>query len=603
MPYLAGFITPQDYGAAGNGTADDTIPIQNALNAAPLGGLVYLPPGTYGITSPLTIPPQVSLWGSHSSHIDSTTCEIKALAGFSSTNAAMILLVDQTTGGYSVPSNQQGLYYLTLDGSAITGSTTDGVQAQGFVHGVIIQDVQIRSVPNHGIFSVSNGSGFAYSWRGTRLVVQACGGYGYAVGGMTDSTWFDCEALGCQKSGWLLATQPSNSKLVSCRSEFSNFNGFEFSGAWTGGSASGGCTLVDCSTDGNNRNGVFVTATGDSPLSIIGGYYRRDGANGTSGGGNYAGIQVTGGTIPVRIVNPTIFPGIANSGGANSPQIGVAVNSSSANVTIDGGVLHAATTAWSDDGTNTNLCYGANILERVGTEASYTSTTTGLQTARNSIYLGNAATVPAANPSGGALLYTRNGGLITRDPNGGIFPLVAGPETAATTGALAETVPRTQVSASSAFTSGNLLIQSIFLPAGVSVGHIGFGTGTTAGATMTHWWAALLDNTYKQQAHSADQTSGAIAASTWFSLAMATPFVTTYSGTYFLALMVAATTMPTILQSGVTPDAQFWTGTGHPTPVPNGVSSTGLTTPGTDGTTTYTAPSAASAPYYMYAAV
>ena len=383
MPYLAGLITPQDYGAVGNGVADDTLPIQNALNAAPLGGLVYLPPGTYGITSPLMIPPQVALWGSHSSHIDSTTCEIKALAGFASTNAAMILMVDQATGGYSVASNQQGLFFLTLDGSNITGSTTDGVQMQGFVHGVIVQDMQIRSVPNHFVSSVSNGSGFSYSHRFTRVLGNNCGGYGFSAGGMTDTTWIDVESIGSSKSGWLLNAQPSNSVFTNCRSEYSNWNGWEISGTWTGSNTGGGgCQLVGCTTDGNNRNGILITATGDTPLSIIGGYYRRDGANGTAGGGSYAGIQCTGSTIPVEITQPNVLTGLANSGAGQTvpgPQYGFAVNAASSNVVVNGGMLYGNTQAWIDDGSNTNVLRGANVIERVGGQTGYATAFHGLQ--------------------------------------------------------------------------------------------------------------------------------------------------------------------------------------------------------------------------------
>lgn len=52
MPYLAGLITPQDYGALGNGVHDDTVAIQDAINAAQaLGGaIVFFPPGTYMVT-------------------------------------------------------------------------------------------------------------------------------------------------------------------------------------------------------------------------------------------------------------------------------------------------------------------------------------------------------------------------------------------------------------------------------------------------------------------------------------------------------------------------------------------------------------------------
>lgn len=393
-------VTAPPYGAKVDGVTDDTVAIQNALNAAGAGGIVWLPPGVAVVSGPLTIPPQVSLVGAHSSHLDATSGSvIKPSSGFA--GAAVVMVVDQATGGYSVASNQQSVRSLTIDGSNLSGSTIDGILVQGFVHGLILEDLQIRSMPNHGINASSNGSGFAYSWRGTRLVVQASGGYGYAVGGQTDSTWIDCEALGCQKSGFLLAAQASNTKFIGCRSEYSNFNGWEISGTWTGASAAGGPTLIDCSTDGNNRNGILVTATGDSPLSIIGGSFRRDGANGTSGGGNYAAIQCTGSTIPVKIVSPMVFPGVAQTGGANSPQIGFAVNGSSANVSVDGGVLHAATTAWSDDGTNSNIGRGANVLERVGTEASYTSTYTGLQVSRGGLdVVGEALGMPTPRDTG-----------------------------------------------------------------------------------------------------------------------------------------------------------------------------------------------------------
>jgi hypothetical protein len=52
VPYLAGLITPQDYGALGNGVHDDTSAIQQAINAAQVAGgqIVFFPPGTYMVT-------------------------------------------------------------------------------------------------------------------------------------------------------------------------------------------------------------------------------------------------------------------------------------------------------------------------------------------------------------------------------------------------------------------------------------------------------------------------------------------------------------------------------------------------------------------------
>jgi Pectate lyase superfamily protein len=55
MPFLAGFVTPQDYGAVGNGVTDDTAAIQAAINAVNTansgnGGQLFFPPATYAVT-------------------------------------------------------------------------------------------------------------------------------------------------------------------------------------------------------------------------------------------------------------------------------------------------------------------------------------------------------------------------------------------------------------------------------------------------------------------------------------------------------------------------------------------------------------------------
>lgn len=49
------FFNVKDYGAVGDGIADDTIAIQNAINAALNGGTLYFPHGTYITTQPLNL--------------------------------------------------------------------------------------------------------------------------------------------------------------------------------------------------------------------------------------------------------------------------------------------------------------------------------------------------------------------------------------------------------------------------------------------------------------------------------------------------------------------------------------------------------------------
>jgi Pectate lyase superfamily protein len=385
------------FGADPTGTADSTTAINNALTAAPLGGTVYLPAGTYKTTAPLVIPPQVTLLGPGSWHLDTSTCEILPAASFS--GAAIILMYDQSTGGYSVASSSQAIKQLIINGSALGGSV-DGIQSQGYVHGVIIQDVQIYKAPAHGIACVTNGSGVAYSWRGTRVSANTCGTHGFSLS-ITDCTWYDLEAIGCTQNGFNLSGSPANSHFTDCRSEY-NSNGFNLSGAWGTGTGSGGVVFTGCSTDGNVQDGVHLAATGSVPVTFEGLMCRRDGANGTSGGGGYGGVRTVGHTLPTQVNGLSVFPGIAQVGGANSPEYGVAFTSSSANITVgDGAVIYAATTPWYDDGSNSSIGRGANVTERTGTTSSYTTAYNALQvTDTGSTFAGSSYTTNLLLPDG-----------------------------------------------------------------------------------------------------------------------------------------------------------------------------------------------------------
>jgi len=89
----------------------------------------------------------------------------------------------------------------------------------------------------------------------------------------------------------------------------------------------------------------------------------------------------------------------------------------------------------------------------------------------------------------------------------------------------------------------------VYLAAGDVITNIGFTTGGTAGATMTAWWVALYDDssTPALLRQSADQTNTAIGANTNFTLALASTYTVPRTGTYRAAIMVAASTVPTLL--------------------------------------------------------
>ena len=89
----------------------------------------------------------------------------------------------------------------------------------------------------------------------------------------------------------------------------------------------------------------------------------------------------------------------------------------------------------------------------------------------------------------------------------------------------------------------------IKLSAGDVITNVSFCSGATAAGTPTNWWFALYSNaaTPALLAQTADQTSTAWAAFTVMTKALATPQTITVPGIYWAAIMVKATTVPTLL--------------------------------------------------------
>jgi hypothetical protein len=107
--------------------------------------------------------------------------------------------------------------------------------------------------------------------------------------------------------------------------------------------------------------------------------------------------------------------------------------------------------------------------------------------------------------------------------------------------------------------SGTVYVNALYLNQGVTVNNITVYTASGNVATqadITHGWLAFLDDTLTVQAVSADQADAAFCtvAATKYTLAMGAPYVTTYSGLYYLAMgmTVSAGNMPQMI-SGQTP--------------------------------------------------
>lgn len=356
-----------DFGAVGDNVTDSTAAIQAALAAAPMGGIVYLPAGAYRTSAPLTIPPAVTLMGTHSNLMSvvglvDPPCYIKPLASFA--GDAVIKFLDQDLGGYSTISAEHRITSVMIDGDDLA-VTADGIQAKGNIQNVRLEDVTIRKVSGNGIYTGFNAGFFPYSWRCHRVMIDNCGAHGVSVQVMTDITLVDCQAIGNAANGFEI-NNAANSQMIGCRAEWNGNNGYHITGDWATGTGSGGMLIGDCSTDRNGFNGMLIDATGNPPIQVENLHTRRDGRNGGTGGGGYAGLKVDGATVPVLVGMVTCYPGVDDNGTmTNSPQYGARFLGS-AYVAVASGFLHAATAGWSDGGGNTVLRRGLNIAERTG---------------------------------------------------------------------------------------------------------------------------------------------------------------------------------------------------------------------------------------------
>jgi hypothetical protein len=149
-------VSVKDFGATGDGTTDDTISIQAALNAGTYGA-VYFPTGTYKVSSALTINPSTHVFGSGFDAIIKTN---SATANIFNVNGQYVYISDLSfnssvtrTGGYYVDvlpgSNrfriQQFWMYNALSGICVRDTSSTVTIAQGeILNNVAVTGVGIK---------------------------------------------------------------------------------------------------------------------------------------------------------------------------------------------------------------------------------------------------------------------------------------------------------------------------------------------------------------------------------------------------------------------------------------------------------------------------
>jgi hypothetical protein len=371
-------LNVKTFGALGNdGAADDTAAIQAAIDAASFGQNVTIPRGIYRITAPLVLKLGTSLVGvgaARFAHYQTTTgANTSAPAigsvirvGSSFVGAAAIMATASASPGYTTGAVR--LRDLVIDGRGQTATPVDGFQATGVLYDARLERVTVLGMSGNGVkFQADGSSNRPLAAQLVSVMVR-----GSALAGFdllfADSYLTDCYALSNTTSGFILRRM-ANTTMVGCRSEWNSQQGYHFTGL-----SGGGSTVTGCLTDRNNFNGILCDGTSDGgSLLFTGLSLRRDGRNGGTGGGGYAGFRATSSTWAIAISGFTIAPGIDDDGvtGTLSPEVGIRA-SGTRSLTFSDGVAHAATTPIQDSGSNSRFSRGLNVVTATGTITSPT---------------------------------------------------------------------------------------------------------------------------------------------------------------------------------------------------------------------------------------
>jgi len=144
------------------------------------------------------------------------------------------------------------------------------------------------------------------------------------------------------------------------------------------------------------------------------------------------------------------------------------------------------------------------------------------------------------------------------------------------TGCKAETFPRKLVPEvnTALLSTGRLSLEAIAIRAGELITSISFWSATTAAGTPTNQLFGLYDNTLTLLRATNNDTTTAWGANTRKTLNLTSTFTTTYTGLYYLGIMVTATTVPTLKGYTARTGGQL----NAAAPSMGGTSNTGLTT-------------------------
>lgn len=302
---VRGLYNVREYGARGNGSADDTAAIRSAIAAAQqsvYGGVVFLPVGQYVVTAPLVITrsdililgegPLATMGGAGFNDGDCTTIKPTAKWAQGSASQPACILFDAVITGTRI--NRCGVERLTILGSNLPPETQmHGIATYGAVGAFSVTGCIIGSIANKSSCGITNTPSYWPTAQGSSIIrnlVQNVGGDGFDLAS-GDMTMEHCHAQVCGGNGISITARAGDTRLADCRSDLSGRNGYYINVPH--GQYLGMVQLANCSTQRNMENGIAIvnpTAGKISPVYLTGCVFQGDGRSSSS----YAGIRLSG---------------------------------------------------------------------------------------------------------------------------------------------------------------------------------------------------------------------------------------------------------------------------------------------------------------------
>jgi hypothetical protein len=335
----------RDFGAVGNGVADDRAAIQAAINAASAagGGTVFLPPGTYAIATRNTVS------GKHALTLASRIRMVGAGMGATIIKAADALPSDTpllwmtaveyvSFADFTLDGNKQrfgGGHSYTLE--------DEGIDTKGACKRIVIERLHIRNTGQDGI-DIDNGD-ISFDLLVSGCVFEDCGGLSLH-NGMNNTTMRDCIVRRCAvergvagiTNAWASNLNHNNSRYINCHFE-------DCYGPVTFDLVAVGREIIGC-TASNPTTGPSFQAINGATARIVGGRYVANTSFAISIDTTGTGSMVVGALAVGAASQNTIHINAGETLVANCRTQGGAVGvfSSGLNNTITGNRIVGATT-------------------------------------------------------------------------------------------------------------------------------------------------------------------------------------------------------------------------------------------------------------------